>query len=730
MGRRILISLLAGSFITTSSWDGLSLGVASAYAQATLSERDVNFSAEIVEYHNKEKLIIARGNVILYQDGRILTTDQIIYNQTTHEVKAKGNITIRDKNGNIMYLDETVLTDGLKDGFIKNIRILFSDDGHLVAEEGTRKGKKTTFKRAAYSPCKTCNKDGEREPLWQIRAESVTHDENKKIIKYNNVLLEIAGIPIFYTPYFSHPDPTVHSASGLLVPEFATSSELGVNVTIPYYFTISPDKDFTFEPLLTSKEGLVLAGTYRQHTGNGQFYIKGSTTNAIDRDVDQIDTGNREIRGHLVSEGKFDLDNINIASDDWQWDYALRWVSDDTYLRRYYLDRTDVLESHAQIENFTERSYFTAGVYGFQGLDEEDNSATTGHALPAFDLNIVSSPGKWGNQFTFDASGVAIVRMEGLNSQRMSMKGAWILPLKTNLGDFYTFTASIRGDVFHNSSDEKQDQFIYGGKDGAYTRILPKLAVDWKLPFIKNGESAQQIIEPLVSIIVAPNNKNSDNIANEDSRNFEFDENNLFSHNRYNGYDRWEAGTRVNYGIRYSLYTQMTTVTATIGQSFRLKSSETFPVGSGYQGKSSDFVGRLDLIFGDYLDYTHRFRLDKDTLGLRRNEMILSGGTKKIKASVRYLDLHREFDDLTNTELENRKEIGLGMKFDFKEGWTVHGSWVRDILKKDTISYDAGLIYKNECLEFGLRYEKRLTTDRDITPSSTFHLRLVLKHLG
>lgn len=726
----ILISLFSGTFLSTSSMVSFSFEDKASYTNPVSMKNDINFSAEVVKYDTKGNFITALGNVTIHQDNNVLRADEVTFDRTTGEVKAKGNISLRDGSGNIMFFDETTLSDGLREGFIRNVRILFSDDSHLVASDGIRVGQTTTFKKAAYSPCKTCNTDGQREPLWQIRADSITHDQDNKVIKYKNVLLEIAGVPIFYTPYFSHPDPTVRSASGLLSPEISTSSELGLNVAIPYYFNLAPHRDITLEPLITSKEGFVMGATYRQHTGNGQFYIKGSATNAKDRDVDQVGTGSHEIRGHIFSEGKFDLDGLDFAGDKWQWDYAVRWASDDTYLRRYYQDRADVLESHAKVENFAGRSYFTAGVYGFQGLDEEDNGATKGQALPAFDLNLVSSPGKWGNQFSIDASGVAIVRTNGLNSQRLNFQGEWKLPLKTRLGDFYTFTASLRGDVFNISSAEKQDQPIYGGENGTYTRVLPKLAVDWKLPFIKNGTSSQQTLEPMVSIIIAPNNQNSDSIANEDSRNFEFDENNLFSHNRYNGYDRWEAGTRINYGMRYSLYSKDTTVIATLGQSIRLQSSETFPAGSGFEEKSSDFVGRLDLTFGDYLDYVHRFRLDKDSLSLRRNEMILSGGTKNIRASIHYLDLDRAATDLTDTELENRKELGLGLKYNFKKNWNIRGSWIQDILKKDTISYDVGINYKNECLEFGLRFEKRLTTDRDITPSSTFQLRLTLKHLG
>ena len=164
------------------------------------------------------------------------------------------------------------------------------------------------------------------------------------------------------------------------------------------------------------------------------------------------------------------------------------------------------------------------------------------------------------------------------------------------------------------------------------------------------------------------------NFTNEDSRNFEFDENNLFSHNRFNGYDRWEGGTRVNFGMRYNLYTDDINMTATIGQSVRLNNTETFPVGSGYEGKASDFVGRVDLTLGEYIDYVHRFRLDKRSFALRRNEMILSGGPKWLKASLRYLDLDlNDNNQLVGTELENRREIGTGLNVNFDEKWSARG---------------------------------------------------------
>ena len=696
----------------------------------------IEFAADKVVYDQKTNVITASGNVVLHQNGNRLNAQTVIFYVNSGEVKALGGITIREASGNLLFMDDAILTGDLKQGFINHTRIIFTDGSKLIARKGERAGQLTILENAIYSPCEFCLEEGKREPTWQIRADKITHDAEDKTILYKNVILEIAGIPLFYSPYFSHPDPTVRARTGFLPPSrLGRSSELGTYIQVPYYINISPHQDFTFEPIITSREGLVFGGKYRQNIGSGTIITSGSITNVNERNNNFAKTGDHELRGHFFSKGAFDLRALDDISGDWQWDYAANWVSDDTYLRRYYNDKADVLESHIKVERFWDKNYATAGAYAFQGLNAEDNSNLTGQALPTFNINLNKETGFINSTVKIDSSGAQISRAQGMGSRRISTKVAFEVPFQSPIGDFYKFSASIRGDIYNNNGSNRPDLVQYAGQNGTHTRILPKFAVDWRLPFLKSQGNTSHVLEPMFSIIIAPTKPNlADNVvkfSNEDSRNFEFDENNLFSHNRFNGYDRWEGGSRLNYGLRYNLYTDDVNMIATIGQSLRLNNTETFPIGSGYEGKASDFVGRLDLSVGNFIDYVHRFRLDKRTLSLRKNELILSTGPEWMKLSFRYLDL--DLNDgvrLIGTELENRKEIGTALNISIDKQWALQGSWIKDILNKKTVSYNAGVVYRDDCLEFGLSYERRLTSDRDIAPSNTVQFRLILKNLG
>ena len=51
-------------------------------------------------------------------------------------------------------------------------------------------------------------------PPWTIQADKIMYDKNKKQITYDNALVKVYDIPVFYFPRFFHPGPTVKRQSG------------------------------------------------------------------------------------------------------------------------------------------------------------------------------------------------------------------------------------------------------------------------------------------------------------------------------------------------------------------------------------------------------------------------------------------------------------------------------------------------------------------------------------
>ncbi len=223
--------------------------------------------------------VIARGNVEIFYNNYILTADQVVYDQSANTLTAVGNVMLKEPNGNIVRADRYTLTDDFRDGFVSQLSIVAADDTRIAAEKATRRGGNTTvFTNGRFTPCKTT--DG-MPPLWCLSAATVVHDQAAATISYQDAQFELFGVPILYTPYFEHADPSVKRKSGFLMPQPTISDKLGYSTTIPYYFALAPNYDFTFYPMISSRQGILWQGEWRHRTENGQYYIKGT---GIDQD--------------------------------------------------------------------------------------------------------------------------------------------------------------------------------------------------------------------------------------------------------------------------------------------------------------------------------------------------------------------------------------------------------------------------------------------------------------
>ena len=102
-------------------------------------------------------------------------------------------------------------------------------------------------------------------------SELIKHDKIQKTINYDNAVLKIYDIPVFYFPKFFHPDPSVKRQSGLIKPAINNSNILGTSVSLPYFKVISESNDLTLTPTLYENDTFMSTVEYRQENENSSF---------------------------------------------------------------------------------------------------------------------------------------------------------------------------------------------------------------------------------------------------------------------------------------------------------------------------------------------------------------------------------------------------------------------------------------------------------------------------
>jgi LPS-assembly protein len=727
-GTYTLATVAAGIAIT------LSLDVAPAAAQlpgAGRTDLPAVLKADELTYDQELDIVTASGHVEITQGDRVLRADTVSYNRRANLITASGNVTLLEPTGDVIFADYVELTDDFKSGAVQNFRALLADQSRLAAVSARRvDGRLTAARKAVYSPCDLCKTDPTRAPIWQLKADRIGHDQQARRVAYNDAQLEIFGVPIAYTPYLSHPDGTVKRESGFLAPDFGNSSVLGSLITVPYFQTLGPSADFTFEPIFLTKENPVAAGEYRQRTRTGVLEASASITSANSRDEDNNKLPGRETRGHLKGAGRFDI------NDDWRWGFDAARATDDTYLQRYkllqryrFLDQ-NTLTSNVFAERFVGRDYGAFNGYAFQGLRPTDDPGLAPLVLPLAEYSASGERGDYGGRFTFDANALSIYRTEATRTQRLVMQGGWDLPYVAPSGEIYTLSARLLGAGYYTDNIGNPEDVARPTADGFAGRVLPQVSLGWRYPFVRQDDTFRTIIEPIASIVAAPNYGSQSRFPNEDSQGVDLDTSNLFRLNRFTGYDRLEGGQRVNYGINtdFTRLANGAKLSAFLGQSYRLQEQSAFPVGSGLEEQQSNIVGKFLFSPHPWFASSYNFQLDKDNLSAQRSIAGFGVGPSALRLSLSYAFFERS----TQPDLEQDiEQVSAVVQANLTPFWRVQ---VRDVrsLGEDQGQLLGGvsLIYEDECILAGVDFSRRRIGSRDDPPDNTVLFRIVLRNLG
>ncbi|WP_338112482.1 LPS-assembly protein LptD [Sphingomicrobium nitratireducens] len=708
-------------------------------APPPLAADDIEFSADTVAYDAEQDIVTATGRVRMNRDGYYLAADEVVWNRITGEVSAKGNVVAVGPSGDRVIGDTVLLTEDLRTGSVDNLLLALESGGRLAARTASRVAGQLVLENTVYSPCPLTDAGGcPKNPSWKITAARVSRNEEDGSLRFEGGRLHLFGISLPLLPVFNVGDPTrLGGATGALVPDISISGINGVELAFPYYWRIAPNRDFTLTPHVFTESLPALEGRFR-HLGEVGAFQAGAFVTYGDIDNPDPDAPNKtlkeSIRGYFEANGRYQFDPW------WRATGSMRLATDKTVTRRYDITRDDRLRNFVMAERIGVNSYVSIAGWAFQGLRVNDEQDEIPVALPAIDARLRLADPVLGGRIELQANSLAILRADGQDTQRAFAGARWDNRYLTSMGQELTLTAYGRADAYHTDESAKTATAIYRGEDGWHFRGLGALAADLRWPLIGEAFGGTQRFIPRVQLVVSPPTPNLV-IPNEDARAIDLEDSNLFALNRFPGYDRWEDGSRITYGMEWMLDRPNMSIRSVIGQSFRLsRAPDILPDGTGLTDKFSDIVGRTRFRFGRMIDFTHRFRVDKDNLAIRRNEVDLTVGTTETYAQIGYLRLNRNIDPAVE-DLRDKEELRLAGRVKFARYYSVFGATVLDLTGKDEdplsladgfepARHRIGVSYEDDCLELGLSWKRDYERIGDFRKGSTFAIQFRLKGLG
>jgi len=733
-------------------------------AAKTPAESRMLLTADKLVYDFDHDTITALGNVQIYHQGYTLDAERVTYDKKSGRLMASGGVRMLQPNGDLVTSEKLDITDDFRDGFISSLNLISTQRTRFSAQTAEiRDGNVTVFRKGTYTACEPCLDHPERPPLWQIKAAQIIQNETNHTIYYKNARLEFFGIPVAYTPFFLHPDPTVKRKTGFLVPSSLQSDALGFGVTTPFFWNLAPNYDVTFSPTVLTRQGLLMQTEWRHRMMRGSYAIRAAgifqnDPNAFTENGESL-SGDRTFRGSASSEGSFSL------SDQWTFGWDVDLTTDRIFNRDYQIPNQTAQElpSTIYLTGFSEQNFFKASSYYLRIQREDtvetlsdgstythDDQAEQPFVHPVIDHNYIVDRPVLGGELRFDSNLTSLTRQAsdvrhppspyspyyaGVAGTftRATSRASWKRRLILAGGQVVTPFTYLQADADWLAPTDTSAGLT---DTGAVARAMPAVGIEYEWPILAVLGPTTHTFGPKVQVIARPNETRAGSLPNEDSQSLEFDDTTLFKWDKFAGYDREEGGTRANVGFLYQgLFRGGASVDAVVGQSYQLAGENSFAlkdnaltgVGSGLETDTSDYIGRVTVNTGHGLALTARGRFDDEDLSLNRAELSAVGGYGNSSAGIDYAYLR---ESPASGVFNRREELSASASVGIRDNWSVLGSIVYDLRNDSRVSNSLGIAYADDCLSFTATYSETTDPYTDLVSGRTLFFRVSLRTIA
>lgn len=694
--------------------------------------------ASTLTFDARTNVIRASGDVVLAHEGYVVRGETLEFDRRSNQVRMTGRVRVTDPFGNVMETDGLDIGGGMKQAFLNALTITSYDGSRITADSvDYDSALESVLINAGYAPCGDCIDEKGRKIGWSINAAKIVHNSEDGSVYLEQPSLSLLGMPVAWLPYLWLPGTDNEALSKLRMPIIDYSDQTGLRVGVPIMVYTNRWTDIILTPTMTTRQGFLMGAEWVQRFDAGSFQIKASGLHQWDPAAFERTVGNREWRGALQSTGSF------TPLEKWSVGWSYTAFSDAAYLGDYRLTTAKSTVNEVYATHLTDDTYLDVRLQEFNLLGNvaPQDQAKQGKALPVTRFSHVMDLEPGMGRVTLDgqllgvqreadarssANGVPYVFGHAGNKTRATLQAGWQTQWINN-GLVFTPYAGLRTDLAYYDGTSP----LLPGETSLFS-ATPIAAMDVRYPLVAHNGGDVHLIEPIGQMVYRGSDTSLVGITNDDAQSFVFDDTNLFSYNRFSGYDRQETGLRANIGARYQAnFADGGYLELIGGQSFQLAGVNAFEAndpagtsnGSGMQGAASYAVLGAYGSFQPGLSFGGKVQVDTEAWELARAS---AGVNLELERYAAKLDYRFIAADAGVGTVRDQHEVGGELTVPVSDYWSLKGNAAWDLGANSWLQAGGGLYYDDGYLAFGAnatRTGATHTSPNDTRVTATFRLK-------
>ena len=667
------------------------------------------------------------GGIQIQRGGRLITSARGEYDQGSNSARLFGQVNYREQG--LLLRGDQADADMLSGNtrFYNAQYVLHQEHMRGQAKQITRFGdRRIQLDEGAITYCEPGSN------AWQIAAGKIELDPETGRGVARHATLDIAGVPVLYTPYLSFPIDD-RRQSGFLYPSVSYSESDGIDIALPYYFNLAANIDDTLTPRYIGERGLLLENELRYMSRRSHNKL---STAWLGNDSQY--EGDRWLLG-------FQHTGTPMANLHSRIDFTR--VSDDNYFEdlgsSLEVQRDDHLDQLFELRylqpglNLSLRTLSYQTIDGTAPYEKLPQMLLSGYKTGLAGLVDLDYSAEF-VQFKRDLEGKYGQNLTGLNrteGSRLHVRPRLSLSLERPWG--YLRPAVT---FWHSEYDLENDK--NASLDGSHSISAGILSLDTGMTFERSFELADgnytQTLEPRLFLLHADVDSDEQNeIPTFDSSQLDFTYYNLFHETGWSGKDRVADTQQATLGLSSAVYSGQGIEKLRLGvaQAHYFADREYAGRPGDTRGGSTESASNLATLanwnFTRNLRLTHNGEVDRDSYQFLEHNYKLS----YLPDDKRLLYISYR-DNIEKKPDDGNQQLDMAFRWPLNSNWTGYGRWQQDLEENENLETLLGVEYASCCWKVRLTGRTWVVDPNTVGTAEEFEtdngifLQFVLRGLG